>query len=760
MRALLVIFLAASAHAQPSPSPSPAPESSRLDGRVLERGNDRPLSGIVVRIVDLNLSATTDATGYFLFEALPAGTHRLEIGGTPVDEELAPGTARTVTYRLAPTLPFEATVRAPLRREAVETRISVEEGRRAAGTQGDALKIVQDLPGVARAPFGQGQLVVWGAAPADTRIYVDDVEVPLLYHLGGFRSTVNDGLVRDLAFSPGGQGAAWGRGLGGLVRVTTRPLSSEGVHGFVGADVMDASALIEAALGKRVSLVVAGRYSYLDQIAQHLVSARAGDYVPIPRWDDYQMKLTVRLRADESLALSFLGSDDRLTRTLPSSDPAAVRSDRQAQSFYRAALRYLRHATGSSVEATAFFGFDHSLLSQSYGTTSTRLGDDAWRYGARAVGRRRIWRRLWLAVGADVQGTYSSIDRLGSLTLPPREGDIFVAGQPPPGDLSAERFTIHQLDAAPFVEAEILAGPVTLTPGLRVDALLTDGNHATAPGATTPAPGFSRIDWSIDPRLTIAWRAHRRVTVALAGGLYHQPPDPADLSAVFGNPRLAPARAWQLTTSLGVAITSALSVEAAGFVKWLQDLPARNPLPSPPLGQALTQDGTGFVYGGQLLVRAQPWRGLSGFLSYTVGRSERRDHPSSPTRLFDFDQTHVLALVANWAWRGLGLGARLRWSSGYPRTPVVGAYFDARDDLYQPLFGAQNSTRLPDFVQLDLRVDYTFRFRRAQLALYLDVENLTDRKNAEEVVYREDFSQKSYVTGLPTTAVLGARVSF
>ena len=58
------------------------------------------------------------------------------------------------------------------------------------GKTGSTL-LLHSLPGVARASFGSGQLVVWGAAPNDTRIDVDGVEVPALYHLGGVRSVVS-----------------------------------------------------------------------------------------------------------------------------------------------------------------------------------------------------------------------------------------------------------------------------------------------------------------------------------------------------------------------------------------------------------------------------------------------------------------------------------------------------------------------------------------------------------------------------------------
>ena len=87
--------------------------------------------------------------------------------------------------------------------ETVEISLSGDELRRIPGTQGDTLKAVQNLPGVARAPFGGGQLIVWGSSPFDTRTYVDGVYIPTLYHFGGLRSTVNSEFVSALKFLPG-----------------------------------------------------------------------------------------------------------------------------------------------------------------------------------------------------------------------------------------------------------------------------------------------------------------------------------------------------------------------------------------------------------------------------------------------------------------------------------------------------------------------------------------------------------------------------
>jgi hypothetical protein len=121
----------------------------------------------------------------------------------------------------------------------------------------------------------------------------------------------------------------------------------------------------------------------------------------------------------------------------------------------------------------------------------------------------------------------------------------------------------------------------------------------------------------------------------------------------------------------------------------------------------------------------------------------------------------VLGVVASYEYKGWIAGVRFRYTSGMPRTPVVGAFYDGRGDQYQPIFGAHNSIRVPDFLQLDLRAEKTFTFRgRFSLNVYLDVQNVTNRSNPEEIVYSYDFSQKGYILGLPVLAIAGARFQF
>jgi outer membrane receptor protein involved in Fe transport len=161
-----------------------------------------------------------------------------------------------------------------------------------------------------------------------------------------------------------------------------------------------------------------------------------------------------------------------------------------------------------------------------------------------------------------------------------------------------------------------------------------------------------------------------------------------------------------------------------------------------------------------VLLRQELVKGFFGWLSYSLIRSERKDRPDTAWRLLDYDQTHVLALLASYEIRqGFQAGFRFRYTTGAPRTPVLGAYTNTAGQN-EPIFGAQNSIRLPAFYSLDIRVEKMFVWGRTKLNLFLDVQNVTNRKSPEEIAYSPDFSKRDYISGLPTLAVMGARVEF
>jgi hypothetical protein len=175
---------------------------------------------------------------------------------------------------------------------------------------------------------------------------------------------------------------------------------------------------------------------------------------------------------------------------------------------------------------------------------------------------------------------------------------------------------------------------------------------------------------------------------------------------------------------------------------------------------ALVQDGVGRAYGAQILLRFSPHPALSGWLAYTLSRSERRHSSESSYRLLDQVQPHLLTFAAHASRGGFVLGVRFRLASGMPRTPVTGSYLDATTGQFQPIFGQQNSIRLPVFYALDLRVEEHFRRSSLDIVPYLEILNLSNHANVEEFAYDEQFASRSNITGLPILAVAGVSVRF
>lgn len=150
-----------------------------------------------------------------------------------------------------------------------------------------------------------------------------------------------------------------------------------------------------------------------------------------------------------------------------------------------------------------------------------------------------------------------------------------------------------------------------------------------------------------------------------------------------------------------------------------------------------------------------------GWLAYTVMRSERLDPGASDYRLFDTDQTHNVTAVGQYrltpTWE---IGARFRFVSGNPTTPVVGATYDSDADIYVPVYGAHNSERVDAFHQLDVRVDKHFVFDAWKLTAYLDVQNVYNHASAEGVSYNYDYSESRPASGLPLIPSFGVKGEF
>ncbi len=744
-----------------APTPDAGVPITNFTGRLIERGTRVPIAGAAILVDEMEGFSAEDGT--FSFDDVPPGTHKVVVSSSDyerfeVSEEIAPGKKTEVTYHVRKKVygAYETVVRgAKERKEVAQVTLRQEEIRLIPGTNGDAFRVVQNLPGVARAPFGLGNLVVRGSKAWDTRTYIDETLIPQLFHFGGLYATFNSNLLESLSFQPGNFGAAYGRSIGGLVAADVRTPSKNGYHGFVDVNLVDSSILLEGPIGDDWSFSVSGRRSYIDALLPAVFeivgdsAKNALSFTVAPRYYDYQVRLEYRPKKGRSrFFVSFFGSDDKLALLLP--NPAF---DPEGRGTFGTSVNYNR----------LVIGFDYlfsdklrlvNRISAGYDRLDINIGSDIYLSGEQFPFQSRntleidVAKWLTVNVGLDfylfiVNAQWQSPP--SSVFKPNAIPDPFVSR-----NLVAE--TSRNVYPEPGVWAEAVIRPfdnVKIVAGIRADY-----------------EGYMKRGW-LDPRVALFWTPYEDLTVKAAAGLYHQQPDYRIglLSPTFGNPSLLPEAGSHYMVGIEKRFSDAVTLDVQGYYKDLfhQVRATLNPgattdVSSPNADLRYTNNGRGRAYGMEILLRHQLTKNFFGWLAYSLSRSERDHFGGTQWGPSQFDQPHNLILIASYKLPfDFIFGARFRYVSGPLVTPVVGAIYDANGNYYVPVPGPVFSRRLPDFVQLDLRLDKRFVFKHWMLSVYLDVQNVTNQKNVEQLVQNYDFTKESYITGLPILPVLGIK---
>jgi TonB family protein len=730
--------------------PPPAEEPIVLSGRVVERGTRTPIAGATVE--SQGVSAETGPDGRFALRGIAPGDVIVRVLSPEHEpfstrETLEEGKPRAVQYRLTRRRydPYEAVVRGERRRPEVTVHtLETEEVRTVPGTQGDLLKAVQNLPGVARAPFGIGLLVVRGSEPNQTIVYVDGIPIPLLFHFGGVTSVVNGDVVQGIDFYPGNFSARFGRALGGTVELRTREAKPEW-HGAAQMDVFDGRVEVEGPVGAG-SAYASLRRSWIDAVLAvalpRVAPDAANDLRVAPRYYDYQAKLSYPLLGGQASVFAF-GSNDLLTFVRPEDQPGRP-SFHLSTVFDRVGASWRRPMGVLTNDLVLAYGRDtlDILQGERFGVItqvdSLTLRDALdW----------KLSDALSLELGADLYLRQLSYDVYAAPPgTPGAVGDQF---QDTPSTV-AERATGFWLSPAVYAEADWRATErLRLIAGLRLDT----------------ERRFSRTRAWVDPRLSAFYGLLPGTTLVAGAGLFGSPPQIQQTSPTFGNPDLGPERGVHLSLGVKQELPYASNLELTGYYKRLWDLVVRT-RDVDAAGQPLryTNEGRGRTYGVELLLRRELARGLFGWLSYSLSRSERIGDPSVTPygwRLFFLDQTHILALIASYRLPGEWiLGTRVRLVSGNPYTPPAGSALDADTGSVQCLPGAPLSQRLPAFFQSDARIDKRWVFEKWMFSAYLDVQNVTNHQNAEARFRNYDCTQTTAIPSIPFFPAIGLRAEW
>lgn len=711
-------------------------------GKVIDKNSRKPVAYANVTVTGLpGKGASTDSLGVFRIEQVPPGIYRFEatcIGyvtvsspeyivsaSTPFIEIEMEEDANLLTAVVVTPSPFRRSIESPVSMRV----IGLQEIEKSPGANRDISRIVRAYPGVSFSPVGyRNDLIVRGGSPSENRFYMDGIEIPNINHFatqgasGGPVSIVNADLVREITFYTGAFPANRSGALSSVLdfRLRDGNPDKQTFKATLGASEVSLSG--SGHFNDRTTYLFSVRQSYL----QLLFKALGLPF--LPNFIDGQFKIKTRLTEhDELTVLALTGIDKMKLNTDEKGEDAeyllSYLPTIHQETFTVGAV--YRHYAGKHTQSVTL---SHNYLNNR--NLKYRNNDDS--------SEDNLTLRL-RSVEQKTTALFENRTRLGQWTL--KEGaELTNSGYMNNTDspFSLYKTSLNIIGWGAFFSSDYSTrnNRFTLSAGIRVD-----GNNYNR--------GMKQLWKQLSPRLSASYKLSEQWILNGSAGLYHQLPPYTALGyknndGTYLNKALKYMRVMESSIGADWHLHDRIMISAEGFFKRYNRIPLslQDNIPLACKGndygvvgnEPLASTADGRAYGLETMFRWQVSGRFNLVSSFTLYKSEYRNHsgddyiPSAWDNRFILNMSGTYNLPKRWS-----IGGKVSYIGGAPYTPYdedKSSLVQAWDAKGQPYYdySLYNTGRLPDFAQLDVRVDKSFYFRRCMVGLYLDLQNVTGSK--------------------------------
>ncbi|MBS1820134.1 MAG: TonB-dependent receptor [Acidobacteria bacterium] len=726
-------------------------QTGTIRGVVVDTEGGTPIEQVSVRLQDTGQVVSTAADGRFEFTTVPAGEHELYVSVVNFllvrrQVDVSPGATTELTIALTQgtgTYTESVSVVGAVDQRATappaEARVHGIELQQLSGLlANDPLRAVQAMPGVTTGDDFRSEFAVRGAGPLQTGFVFDGISTRFMLHTvervndAGSIAMINGEVLDAVTLRSGSYPGKYGNRVGAEVEFQMREGSRERPRTHISVSAIDASAVSEGPLGadSRGSWLVAARKSYLDLVLKRVYQDQRVNF----GFADVQSKLACDLSAQHRLELSVTGGRSHLDLVPDEvTNPNDLREATSDSGIGVLAWRYTPSTRLAIVQRFAGIGNTFRNVSRD----SLSLDDGGT---TEAVYRADLTSPVkpWLTVdgGVERRWTVSSGSEVRTSS-----GRL----------VTRERFDEASTRVGGYLSARLKVGAAVITPGARVDRWSIVERSAASPWMTASVP------------------LGRGLTLRAGSGVYHQAPEPDQVYGLRGNRALGPSRAWQADVGVEGRVAQQFRWQVSAYNRedrgWLR-LPfdevqrAGNVVIGPSLVTTWQNSLDGHARGVEWLFERRAERGVTGWVSYSLGFNRYSDRLTGEQFWGDYDQRHTFNAFGTWrASDRTSLSARFRMGSNTPApgywTEQAGRYFVTTD---------RNGLRIPAYSRLDFRANRTFTPRRSRLTLFVEVLNVLARPNErflEHSVNRRTFeTTRPFESMLPLVPSAGLLIEF
>ncbi|WP_345235582.1 TonB-dependent receptor [Hymenobacter saemangeumensis] len=662
-------------------------QTTTLSGAVRD-GAGRPLPGVNVFLKTTFDGASTDSLGRFRFSTTATGSLPLVLSligyqpqEIPVTLGQGPISLPNLKMKDAPAQLGDVVVTSGSFEASDEKRSTVLKPLdivTTAGSLGDIASALNTLPGTTRVGE-EGKLFVRGGAASETKTYLDGLPVQNPY--GGAvpsvpaRGRFSPFLFKGTVFSTGGYSAEYGQALSAVVGLNSDDLAAETQTGISLMSV--GGSLSRTKRWDRTSLAVTADYTNLTPYFR--LALPAGSFSQAP--ENRGGSLSLRHRTGQAGMLKVYGtfSQQRLALRQPDPSPA-----------FQAEGRPVALSNDNAYLNASFRSPLRRGWSLNTGLALTR-DDNTIRPDVQTVQDVEQSAVARLVLTNDSASTWFNL-KLGAEGY----GQQFRQRYQANAEAPTQRLGFDEQRGAAFAESDVvLAKRLAGRAGLR-------GEYSALLG-----------DWSLAPRLALAYQTGAYSQLSAAWGQFYQTPT-NDLLRVSTNLKFEKAEHLLLTFQ---RVAQQRTLRAEAYYKTYAGLSTFDA--AQPFNPSRYQNaGSGYARGLDLF-----WRDRSTFkkVDYWVSYGlldTRRQYRADPAQAVPtFAATHNLSVVGKYWVQKIHTQFSFTYSYGSARR------------FHNPNEPGYNQGRTPDFHDLSLNASYLTHLFGQFTIVHVSASNVLGRQN-------------------------------